>query len=247
MTTLDDIAIHKSERALLLGGTGTGKSTLGEYLIQHFVAEFPRGRVLILDSKPRMRAEWLPDGTSAARRYRRWDHGTVIAGSMAVHLDGNPKAALRNVWTHGVQIAIAQALEGAADRHRLIAVLEAFNRSARASRPQLVFIDETLDFFHGNGSPIGGSDAILWTFRGGREKGVSAAAGSQRGKGIPIQLRSELSQFYGFKLDHLTDVRECYEFGFPRGSMLPTEDFEFVWWHKKKQRQPMLCQLNLPH
>lgn len=242
--TLDDIAVHKSERGLVLGGTGTGKSTLVEHLIQHFVAEFPRGRVLVLDSKPRFRAQWLPDGTSAARRYRRWDHGVMTPGSMAVHLYGNPKAALNTAWMTGTRIAIAQTGRSS-ERVHLLGLLDAFRAQARASRPQLAVVDETLDFFHGNGTPIGGSDSILWVARGGREVGVSGIFGSQRAKGIPIQLRSELSQAYIFKLDHGADTRELWEFGFPRTAQLPTEDFQFSFWHKKKQRQPELCTLDL--
>lgn len=244
MTSLSDIAIHRSERALLLGGTGTGKSTLVEILIQHFIAEYRTSRVLVLDSKPRFRAQWLPDGTSAAKKYKRWDHGDVTPGSMAVDLFGNPKDALRTSWMMGQRIAIAQT-DSSAYRPHLLRLLSAFFAEARASRPSLVIVDETLDFFHSNGSPFGGNDAILRVARAGRELGVSGGFGSQRGLGIPIQLRSELSQAYIFKLDHAKDIRECYDFGFPREAAPPTEDHEFQFWHKKKQRQPLLCHLNL--
>lgn len=244
MPALSEIAIHRSERGLILGGTGTGKSTLVEFLIQNFVAEYKSARVLVLDSKPRFRAQWLPDGTSAARRYKRWDHGVVTAGSMAVDLLGNPKDALATSWMMGCRIAIAQS-DSAAYRPHMLRLLATFFKQARASRPGLVIVDETLDYFHGNGSPIGGNDSILRVARAGRELGLSLGAGSQRGLGIPIQLRSELSQAYIFKLDHAKDIRECYDFGFPRETAPPAEDFQFQYWHKKTQRQPLLCQLNL--
>lgn len=245
MPSLDQIAVHRSERGLVLGGTGTGKSTLVEYLMQHFLAEFPRGRVLVLDSKPRFRAEWLPDGTSAERRYKRWGHGEITKGSMAVSIYGNPRDALNTAWMMKTRIAIAQT-DNMAERLHLLRILDAFFKQAHAKRrQQLVVVDETLDFFHGNGSPLGGNDAILRVARAGRELGVSGLFGSQRAKGIPIQLRSELSQAYIFRLDHGTDVRELWEFGYPRDAQLPTEKFQFSFWHKENQRVPELCYLNL--
>jgi hypothetical protein len=242
MTTLTQISLKRAERGLLLGGTGSGKSTAAEYLIPEFRREYNGSRVLIADSKPRFRAEWEPNGLPATARYKRWDHGAPVSGSMLVG-GGTAQGALKNVWKH-TDIAIVQC-ESQEMIPWLVAVIGAFFRDARASEPRLLYIDEGLDFFHPNGSPKGGSDAILRCSRAGRERGLASLVASQRPRGLPVQLISEVTKIYLFHLDFINDIKYLGEAGYPwQDYPAPAEDHAFWYWDKKL-RTPQLMKLHI--
>ena len=226
--SLSQLDLLAGERGLLLGGTGTGKSTLGERLMGRFAARYPNGRILLLDSKPRFRPEYLPDGRSARRRYRHWGHGPFIPGSMLVE----EPSQVSSVWKFGHRIAIAQC-DSQRERVKLAMAAQVFFKEARASRPQLLVVDEMLDFFTTTGASLSGHpDSILQTIRAGREKGLGALLGSQRAKVIPGQALSEMTRLWLFMLDYRSDVRYLPEMGCPETIDCPDEPFEFVYWTK---------------
>lgn len=228
---LASLSLRERERGFVVGGSGTGKSTLAEALIVDFDRRYrARGsRVLILDSKPRFRAEFQANGRPAARLYRAWDHGPVVPGSALV----TAPEQLAVAWTVGHRIAIAQAASSR-DVPMLVGCAAAFLASARTGRPQLLYVDESMDFFRGNGSPIGGEDALLRSARAGREKGEACLFSSQRTRGIPAQLMEELTKLYLFRLDFITDAKRLLEMGAPAAVIhdMPTEEGEFVYWTK---------------
>lgn len=229
---------------MLLGGTGCGKSTLAEQLIPMFAKMYPSARILVMDSKPRFRAEWEPTGRKATRRYKHWDHGATLTGSILLQYGANPNDALNAAWPHG-RIVVAQT-ETQAQRGWSVGVLDAFLKQARTGRPQLVYIDETLDFFHSNAVARGSSDAILRAARAGRERGVALLAASQRPKGIPVQLMSEMSKTYLFRLDFTDDIKHMGEMGYPwRTAPPPDEDHTFVFWDKKRRTDTVKMRLSL--
>lgn len=226
--SLSQIDLLRGERGLCLGGTGAGKSTLSERLALRFLSRYPTGRLLILDSKPRFRPEWLPDGRRAARRYRHWAHGPSIPGSMLVEEPGQ----LAGVWTFGHRVAIAQC-STQAERIKLAMTAGEFFRQARASRPQLLMVDETLDFFTPTGMSLRGHpDSLLQVVRAGREKGCGALFCSQRAMGIPRQIISEMTRLYLFLLDVRSDVRFLPEMGCPEDIDCPDEPHDFYYWTK---------------
>src|SRR5947208_3462555 len=100
MPTWDDIRIQRNERGFIAGGTGAGKTFLAELQIQGYVNEYKKqnGIALILDSKPRFRAQWLETGISASRLYRKWDHGKPLKNSYLVNIN-DPMASLRASYT----------------------------------------------------------------------------------------------------------------------------------------------------
>lgn len=245
--TLSQISIKKGERAVCLGASGTGKSTLEEYLILQFHREFRNSRILIVDTKPRFRAEWLPNGLPAARLYKRWDHGAAIPGSILIQRGANPRDALNAAWRHG-RIAIAQ-IDSRSDIGWVVDVISAFLKDARASRPQLVCIDEGLDFFHTNSVARGGDDAILRIARAGRERSCSLLLCSQRSKGIPAQTVSEVNKAYIFRLDYKDDMTRLIEMSYPgKEYPSPEDDWLFLFWskeNKQTRKRPVLMKLNL--
>lgn len=183
-------------------------------------------RRLILDTKPRYRAERTVQGRSARRRYRTWGHGQPIPGSLLVE----DPADLAFGWSTGAHTIVMQT-ESSADVGRLVQGASTFLQQSSARRPQLLQVDETLDFFHGNGSPRGGDDAIMRCARAGRERGTGALYGSQRTKGLPPTLLEEVSRLYCLRIDYKADAKRLQEMGAPPFP-LPTQPHEFMYWWK---------------
>lgn len=225
--SLESISLRARERGLLVGGTDTGKSTLAEALVQDFFHRYPTSRILILDSKPRFRAERDHNGRSARRRYRSWSHGPTVPGSVVVSAPDQ----LDTAWTTGARVSIAQG-QGARDVPALVACAGRFLDTSRANRPQLLVVDETMDFFSPNGQPRGGDDVLVRTARGGRERGTGGLYCTQRTRSIPGQLIEELTRCYLFRLDYRADVKRLWEMGFPPGVQPPTQRHTFKYWTK---------------
>lgn len=233
-TTVERLSLRKSDRGYILGGSGTGKSVLEEALFVDFYHRYLNSRILILDTKPRFRAEYEADGWSAKKRYRHWDHGPVVPGSVLV-TDADD---FQGVWQTGARIAIAQRIrtpDGRRDIVPLISCAQQFYDMARSSRPQLLVVDEGHDFFNVNASQRGGSDIIAETFRGGRELGLSGLLCSQRAKGIPAQVMEEMTRLYLFRVDYVADVKRTLEMGAPPSivAQMPKKDYVFVYWTKR--------------
>lgn len=219
--------LRRDERAFCVGGVGTGKSELSERLARLFCAHYARlgARRLIVDSKPRFRAEYTAQGTSAKRRYRKWSHGQYIPGSVVADDPRDLGLAFDQSNT-----VIVQG-QGAKDIPRLVSSVEWFLEHSRHSRPQLVQIDETMDFYHQNGSPIGGNDAIVRTARAGRERGTSGLYCAQRTRGIPVTLMEEMDRLYALRIDAKGDAKRLQEMGAPEFA-LPSEKQQFMYWWK---------------
>lgn len=234
---LDRISLRERERGFVVGGVDSGKSTLMDVLGAEFVRRYHArgGRRLILDSKPRYRAQWTVHGHPASRRYRKWSHGRAIPGSVVVD---DPRD-LKLAWQTGARTVIAQC-ESDAEIARLVATAKAFLDDSRAARPQLLQVDETCDFFHQNGAPRGGSDTIAKSARAGRERGTAGCYGSQRTKGIPTVLLSEMSRLYALRIDYRLDAKRLPEMGAPIGPDYVDQvgPHEFFYWWKGDKAHP---------
>lgn len=218
-----------------MGGVGSGKSTLMDILGADWVTRYRRhhARRLILDSKPRYRAQYHVRGMSARRRYSKWAHGNPVAGSILIEDPEDLELAFNTEISQGVKAntVIIQG-ESSADIPRLIKAAGLFLRSSRANRPQLLQVDETLDFFHSNGATRGGDDAIIRAARAGRERGTAALYGAQRTKGVPPTLMEEMERLYAFRIDFKSDAKQLQAMGAPEFDM-PTRKREFFYWYKE--------------
>jgi hypothetical protein len=224
---LPQISLRARERGLLVGGTDTGKSTLAEALLADFFHRYPTARILILDSKPRYRAERTARGASARRRYRQWSHGPTVPGSVVV----DSPAELDMAYDTDHRVAIAQG-QHSRDIPALLSCARRFLETSRANRPQLLVVDETMDYFSSNGAARGGDDVLVRVARAGRERGTGALYCSQRTRGIPAQLMEEMSRCYLFRLDYKADVKRLWEMGFPQGVEPPSVARAFKYWTK---------------
>lgn len=219
--------LHK-ERFLAVGGTDSGKSTLLDILGAAYLNRYAhRGaRRLILDSKPRYRAQYTVQHAPAARRYRSWGHGPIIPDSVVVD-DVND---LDLAWKTGARTVIVQC-ESRRELPRLLAAADAFLKSSRATRPQVLQVDETGDFYHSNGSPRGGDDVLERAARAGRERGTACLFGNQRTKGMAEPIMSQITKIACFRLDAAGDTKRLNEMGMPK-FVMPTEPQVFRYWTK---------------
>lgn len=225
------ISLRRDDRALLIGGTRSGKSTLGDYLGQDFTRRYRSlgARRMIADTKPRFRAEWNANGTSAKRRYKNWSHGAFIPDSVLVTDPGQ----LKNAWNTGHRTVIVQEEYGG-NVPLQVACLDRFLRDSRHRRPQIAHIDEALDFFHSNGAPKY-ADTVIRLPRAGAERGTASLFCSQRTKGFSPAMLELMNVLYAFRLDFEDDARRFREFGAPLFD-LPENDHEFAVWSKADRR-----------
>lgn len=230
---LSVLSLRQKERGFLAGGTESGKSTLADLIGEEFVARYAakKARRLILDSKPRYRAEWTVRGTSAKRRYKKWDHGEAPKGSVVID---DPKD-LAGAFDLDYRTVIIQG-ESGSDIPRLTQAADYFLRSSRAGRPQLLQVDETMDYFHANGSPRGGNDAIVRAARAGRERGTACLFCTQRTRNLPANLMSEMTRAYVFRMDFAADLKRLSEFGMPPVPNLK-QKWRFWYWYKEAYDQ----------
>lgn len=229
---------------MLFGQTGCGKSTVKEKLTEQWRHTMPRPRILLLDSKPRFRAEWELNGTQAAKRYKKWQRGAAIPGSVRLPFI-DPRSDLRQVWRLGFQVAIAQTGEQAM-LPWLRAYAHAFYADAEDKYSQLLDVDETSDFFGTTGVARQG-DALLKVVRSGREMNVSFVGAAQRPKGLPHSFLTELSEVFLFVLASEKDLEHLSDMGLPGDAAghLPTEDHVF-YHYRRKGRVGGVYKLEIP-
>lgn len=230
-TDLDQIALRRDERAFIVGGTGTGKSEAAERIARIFLAHYrtQRARRLILDTKPRFMGQWVANGTTAKSRYKKWSHGQFVPDSVVVDDPHDLKRAFGDYPT-----VIMQARPGESERVRLARLYdgaERFLEDSRKNRPQLVQVDETMDFYHGTGMPRGGNDILTRVARAGRERGTAALYCSQRTRGVPVTLMEEMQRLYCFRIDARGDHKRLTEMGAPPFNP-PTKVHQFYYWTK---------------
>lgn len=228
--TLERVALPTNGRGVLAGMTESGKSTLAEALIAQFLRQHGRSaQVLILDSKPRFRAEWEVSGLSAAHRYRKWGYGQPFPDSVVLPLN-DPSAEMKAAWRMKHRVVIAQGDLATLDW--LLYAADRFYHDATNRTKRLLYVDEVADYFGGTGLTTRGNP-ILKVYRSGREKGVAALAASQRPKGIPKSLLTETTCLYLFRLPFEADLEHLREMGLPEELDSPRAEHAF-WFYNRK-------------
>lgn len=238
------LTLKASDRGILVGANGTGKSTLANYIVSHFRADYPHGRILVLDTKPRWRGERRADGTSTKRLYRKLSEGDTIPGSVTISQPHDWALA----WdrdANPVQTVIAQRIKGS---HRenvafQVGCAERFFDSLDFKRPSLIYFDEGHDFFTATSSAIGGSDIVQRGYRAGRERGLASLIGVQRPKGFNPQCLTETNYCALFRINFRKDMAHLYDMGFPQSvgppSYADAELHRFRLWREGSETAPM--------
>lgn len=241
------ITLKTADRAILVGASGTGKSTLAKYLLDEWREDYPKSRVMVVDTKPRWRGTVMPDGGSPKKLYGAMAKGDEIKGAVTLsNMDDWPLAWDKD--TNPSQTVIVQRIQrGWKDRSAsqaatvsfALSCMERFYADATIRRESLLYIDEGHDFFTPNGSARG-SDIIQRTYRAGREIGLTSLAGFQRPIGLNLQMLTELNYCSLFRINFDKDVRRLYDMGWPQGVGPPTYDEThcFKLWRNGKPSAP---------
>ena len=234
--SLNDLQIPEDGRGLAVGETGGGKSVLIGHLLHHWRQNMTQPRILIVDTKPRFRATHELNGltTQTTRRYRGMKRGEEIPHSVVLPAGVHVRSAMQQAWRLGFDTVIAQH-EDAYDWHK--AAVHWFYRDSKDGYHQLVVVDELADFF-GTAGAFSQGHPMVRVVRSGRERGVAFLAGTQRPKGIPKAVLTELSNIYIFRLAYEDDMEHLREMGLPLDAEAPdlenpADDYAFYFYSKK--------------
>lgn len=226
---------HGGQHGIVLGGNGSGKSTLAEHIIWDFLRTYKSraGRVMIVDSKPRFRTDELPDGRNAKRLYRSWGHGVTMPKSVRVTSTGDIDLALKM----GGRLLIAQQadLNADPDLPRLAELTSYLFGRLDGKTPTLCYWDEVLDFYGPTGMAAKGCEDTprRWA-RAARERHGCALFASQRTRGLPKPLVTEITKAYVHRMDFAEDVAVMCEAGAPKSILdTPQNDHAFTFWTKQ--------------
>lgn len=238
----DSLSLKPRDRAVVMGTSDSGKSTLVNHQLTAFRNDYPNARILVSDTKPRWRGDRLADGTSTKKLYHKMAPGDHIPGAVVIKSindwalawdkDNNPTqtVVMQNMDLHE-RANVAWQIEGA----------QKFFRELDYRRPSLIYYDEGHDFFSASGTAYG-SDIVQRGFRAGRERGLTSIVGFQRTKGFPLQCLTEANICALFHIDYEDDMKRLWEMGWPRDIGPPSfEEWKahvFRLWRKGQPGAP---------
>lgn len=154
MVDLSALTPQKAERVITFGGTRAGKSSLTDMTMMQVQHERPAAMQVLIDTKPRYRAEKERGRTygsrkPAAYRYETWEAGPTIPNSCIVDIyDPHP---FKGMWQEPGEIAIMQGGDFD-DWRRMLQLLKGFIAAPIKGRERRIIVDECLDFTSGTRS-----------------------------------------------------------------------------------------------
>lgn len=237
---LSDIVPQPGERVITAGTSRTGKSSLMDFEAREIQHSRPTCMQLLIDTKPRFRAEKtrgrfsFKNRSSAAKLYESWAKGPVVPNSVVVPIwDDHP---FRGLWNtdNPSEIAIMQSGDEQ-DWKRMLVLMEAFVKAQIKSRERRIVFDEVLDFYQRNTWGIAGkTDPIYRTARAGGERAIGLELGCHRLHGIPPLLINMCSRCNLFHLSNDGDMRHLQANMGIKDMESPGGDFIFRQWVKQK-------------
>ena len=233
MTEFSDIIPQRGERTLIYGGTRSGKSSLAEWMVREMQEERPDMMPLLLDTKPRFRAEKIAYGPGlrfrkdAKKLYESWEAGPVYPNSVVCPMDVDLSSLnLSNLWKPG-ELVVLQSGDSR-EHKRMLTIARSFLNMNPKRRERLLWVNEGLDFYQRNSLGIVASnDVILDSARAGGERGFGLLFEAHRPKGIPPLLNTLTSSVALFHLRFGQDMRYLYDMGIPEEDDMPEGDYVF--------------------
>lgn len=238
----DPITLRSQDRGILVGTSGSGKSTLANHLVTSFRRDYPTARILVMDTKPRWRAERMADGTNARKLYKKMGPGDFIPGSvtmshprewgLAWDKDNNP-----------TQTVVLQRIDGmhATNVAFQTDCAKRFFSELDIRIPAFIYYDEGHDFFTQSGSSYH-ADIIQRGYRAGRERGLTSLIGFQRPIGFNLQCLTETNYCALFYIKYRKDMKRLHEMGWPENIPPPTEneydEHIFKVWRERQRNVP---------
>lgn len=178
-----EVTPRPRSRTLILGATGSGKSTLGCTLLESYHEQHPRDVIYIMDPKERFvprdndSTRLFPDGPTARI------HGRVEGVAVNAVLLRNPYGFR---WDHERCFLVQ-------DWDKITETLDYLWANHDVRRPVMVYNDESLEL-HNEAARIHPSMRRL--IQMGREKGLGHITISQRPMGIGKTLRTETDKLF---------------------------------------------------
>lgn len=227
---LGTIMPKRAARVVVAGGTRCGKSCLTDWQIRYLVRMIPKIELLLLDTKPRFRAEYTPMGFSAASHYKKWRKGPVVPGSIRVDLDSS--SPMRRVFRDDRRIAIMQSSSagGSTPAERLAILHAAYEwwRNRANANPRFIVADEGMHFYRKNGYCIDSArDLFHEVSQTGGELDTGMIFETQLLRGIDSMILDHVSMLYAYFMRDERDIKRLYEIGVPKPYIQPEEDYAF--------------------
>lgn len=163
--------------------------------------------------------------------YKRWDYGAFVPGSVLV----DSASDMDTAWATGHRVTICSSRRFTVAQDECVGH---FYDMGKRGMPRLLVVDETIDFFHGNGMSRG-TGAIVDCARSGAEQDLAALYCSQRTRGINPQLMEHMSKLYAFALDAQQDAARYGEFGAPVVLVRKPGDLPRPMWVTDEGTRPL--------
>jgi hypothetical protein len=236
MTEFADLIAQPGERHLVYGGTRAGKTSFIDWQQRHIQLTRPSCMQLLLDTKPRFRAEterapgFPHRRRDAAWRYQHWQKGPTVPNSVVVDIHADHP--FRGLWQRPGEIAIMQSGDSQ-DWTAMLQLAMAFTRAHIGDRERHLTADEVMDFYGRTTWSIASKhDVFYLAARSGGERNIGETLGSQRVKGLPILIRNMFSRVTLFNLTEENDVKYLGQNGI-RDAIQPDGDYIFHQWTRK--------------
>lgn len=236
MVEIGDIAPKPGERVGTFGGTRAGKSSLMDWELRYVSQARPDCMQILIDSKPRFRAEFRKHPLKANKRlsaeklYKHWAKGPVLPNSVVVNLfDPKPFAGCWPKDRPG-EIVILQG-DDLLQWRRMLALLTAFTKAHIKGRERRIVVDEILDFYGRNTIGIDTKNDVFYrAARAGGERNIGIEFGAQRVHGIPPLILNMLSRVNLFHLRHDADLKYLREAVGITDAASPVGNYSFRQW-----------------
>lgn len=211
------IRINPSERAIILGRTGSGKTEWVKAMLRAMSKTYP---IVIIDPK----ADWL--GTFPMWEEKKRNPGTVDKPHLTTAF--NPKFHVQCMQLNMTRtpVELSQACMD----------ILAYGRKTR--KGIFVYFDECTNIATSSNIPPGVAD--LWTM--GRSLKVGAWIGNQRALRIPEIFKSQAEMFVIFDLPGSKDRKDIAEYTHTPEleEMEQVPEFHYWYFHRKSMRHAEL-------
>jgi hypothetical protein len=250
----DDLVQQPGERHVVFGSSRCGKSSLEDWSMRNIQLQRPEAMQLVLDTKPRFRAEKMPYGLNGKWRkkadhlYEGWTKGPLLPNSVAI--DMKSPHPFRGLWSdkNPGEIAIMQSDE-MQDWKTMLELTRWFIRK-KTTRERLIVVDEGMDFYQRNTMGINPmNDPILHAARAGGERAIGLMFCAHRPYGIPPLLNTLTSRVTLFHLKFQKDMQYLWAMGIPQGKEPPVGNYifdQYVTQPGGTVSEPFTGRLSLP-